>query len=534
MAAWRDGRCSGPDVALVTARGASSSCAPVTTAGTVKRFNLTRLRGTHRIPRLPPMNDAPGNGLPDVSQFLPRELVTELLAIARAHGAEFSEVYGEHTLSTGFGLDENRIKSSSYALTQGVGVRAIQGEVTAYAYADGFHPDDLREAARVAAQVANRAAPGTAPVPFRVVDVPAPFTVERPVSLAFDEAARVAMLERANDTARAHDPRIREVSASFGDSARSFIVANSDGVWAEDRQFVSRFGVNTLALDGDNRQAGHAVAGGAVNPDYYTTARPPETVAREAAAMAITLLGAKEPEAGSYPVVVAPGWGGVLVHECFGHSMEGDTIRKQTSIRATQEGQQVAAKGVTIVDSGLVPHSRGSFRVDDEGTPAQRTVLVEDGILVGYMWDFLNAKLTGHKSTGNGRRASYRHFPLCRMTNTYIEPGPYTPPELIGSITRGLYCKEMAGGSVNPADGNFSFQVIEAWQIENGKLTYPVRNATLTGNGNDAMLKIDGLGNDLSINGTTGSCGKSGQWKAVGVGQPTVRFTEITVGGTRT
>jgi TldD protein len=221
-----------------------------------------------------------------------------------------------------------------------------------------------------------------------------------------------------------------------------------------------------------------------------------------------------------------------MVHECFGHSMEGDTIRKQTSIRATQKGQQVAAKGVTIVDSGIVPYSRGSYRVDDEGTPAQRTVLVEDGILVGYLWDWLNAKLTGSRPTGNGRRNSYRDFPLCRMTNTYIEPGTATPESLIASVKRGLYCKNLGGGSVNPADGNFSFQVTEAIQIENGKLTYPVRNATLAGNGNDAMLKIDGVANDLKIDGTTGSCGKDGQWKPVGVGQPTVRFTEITVGGT--
>jgi TldD protein len=478
------------------------------------------------------MNDS--SALPDVSRFLPRELAAELLSIARSKGAEFAEVYGEHTLSTGFGLDENRIKSSSYSVTQGVGVRAIQGEVTAYAYADGFDAADLREAARVAAQVANAASANGAPIAFRAVDAKAPFVVDRPVSLALDEVKRVSMLNLANDTARAHDSRIREVSASFGDAARSFIVAKSDGVWAEDRQFVSRLGVSVLALEGDNRQSGFAVAGGAVNPEHYLTEHTPDQVAVKAASMAITLLGAKDPEAGAYPVVVGPGWGGVLVHECFGHSMEGDTIRKQTSIRATQMGQDVASKGVTIVDSGLVPWSRGSFRIDDEGTPAQRTVLVEDGKLVGYMWDFLNAKLTGNRSTGNGRRSSYRHFPLCRMTNTYIEPGPHSPADLIAPIKRGLYCKELAGGSVNPADGNFSFQVTEAWQIENGKLTYPVKNATLTGNGNDAMLKIDGLGNDLEINGAIGSCGKSGQWKAVGVGQPTVRFTEITVGGTAT
>ena len=267
---------------------------------------------------------------------------------------------------------------------------------------------------------------------------------------------------------------------------------------------------------------------------YYERERTPEEIATEAAGTAITLLGAREPQAGVYPVVVAPGWGGVMVHECFGHSMEGDTIRKQTSIRARQMGQLVASKGVTIVDSGIVPFSRGSFRVDDEGTPARRTVLVENGILLGYLWDLLNARLTGNLPTGNGRRSSYRAVPLCRMTNTYIEPGPHAPGDLIADVKRGLYCKSLGGGSVNPADGNFSFQVTEAHRIVDGKLDEPVRNATLTGNGNDAMLKIDAVANDLEIDGSTGSCGKDGQWKPVGVGQPTVRFREITVGGTST
>jgi len=325
---------------------------------------------------------------------------------------------------------------------------------------------------------------------------------------------------------------VREVSVSLGTSAKSFLVANSDGVWAEDRTHLSRLVVSALALDGDQRQESFGAAGGCVEAGYYATQRTPEAVAREAAASAVLLLSAREPEAGSYPVVVCNGWGGVMVHECFGHSMEGDTIRRKTSIRATQMGQQVAARGVTIVDSGLVPYSRGSFRVDDEGTPAQRTELVRDGVLVGYLWDRLNARLTGNAPTGNGRRSSYRDYPLCRMTNTYIEPGGVAPEALIADVKRGLYCKQLGGGSVSPADGNFSFQVTEGWQIENGKLTHPVRNATLTGNGNDAMLKIDGVGSDLAIDGTTGSCGKDGQWKPVGVGQPTVRFTGITVGGT--
>jgi len=471
---------------------------------------------------------------PALSARLPRELVEELLHLARSSGADFAEVFGEYSVHTSFQLEERRLRTSSYQVLQGVGIRAIAGEQTGYAYADGFAPGDLREAARVAARIAREGSTNGAPIAFRVVDVKPPFTLEHPAPVSLDEAAKIALIRRADDRARGHDPRIHEVWVSLADASKNLLVANSDGLWAEDQTYLTRFSVTALALEGRERQSSFAAAGGCVDADYFETVRTPETVAGEAAESAVTLLHAREPEAGAYPVVVAPGWGGVMVHECFGHSMEGDSIRRQTSIRATQMGQPVAAKGVTIVDSGLVPNSRGSFRVDDEGTPAQRTVLVEDGVLVGYMWDLLNARLTGNRPTGNGRRSSYREFPLCRMTNTYIEPGPHSPESLIGEVRRGLYCKTLGGGSVNPADGNFSFQVTEAVRIENGRLTEPVRNATLAGNGNDAMLKIDAVGNDLEIDGTTGSCGKDGQWKPVGVGQPTVRFTAITVGGTAT
>jgi TldD protein len=471
---------------------------------------------------------------PELSGLVPRELAAELLALARASGAEFAEVYAEHAVASAFALEERRIRSSEYSLIQGVGVRAIHGEQTGYAYADGFDPGDLREAARVAGRIARDGPPGGPPHVFAVVDAPAPFALRRPVSLALDESSKVEMLRRADDAARGHDGRVHEVSAALTDSAKRFLVANSDGLWAEERQYLARLAVTAFATEGDVRQQGFAAGGGSVEAAYFEGPRTPEQVAREAAAVAVLLLRAEEPAAGSYPVVIGPGWGGVLVHECFGHGMEGDVIRKGSSIRATQRGQLVAAKGVTIVDSGVVPFSRGSFRVDDEGTPGQRTVLVEDGVLVGYLWDLLNARLTGHRPTGNGRRSSYRHFPLCRMTNTFIEAGPHPADELVATVKRGLYCKNLGSGSVNPADGNFSFQATEAWRIEDGRLAAPVRNATLTGNGNDAMLKIDGVGSDLAIEGGTGSCGKEGQWKPVGVGQPTVRFTGITVGGTRT
>ena len=464
---------------------------------------------------------------------LPRELAARLLALARAGGAEFAEVYAERTLHTSFALDERRLKRSSISIQQGVGVRAIRGAETGYAYADGFEPADLETAARAAASIARGGESGAIPS-FRVSDPKAPFTLVSPAPLGLDERAKVALLRRSDDAARSFDGRVREVEVGLADSTKSFVVANSDGLWAEERQFLTRLSVSTLALEGEGRQQGFAAGGGCVNAEYFETQRSPEVIAREAAETAVALLGAREPEAGSYPVVVAPGWGGVMVHECFGHSMEGDGIRRKTSIRADQRGALVASRGVTIVDSGIIPYSRGSFRIDDEGTAAQRTVLVEDGILVGYLWDLLNARLMKEAPTGNGRRASYRDVPLCRMTNTYIEGGSATPDELISSVKRGLYCKSLGGGSVNPADGNFSFTVTEARAIEDGKLTHTVRNATLTGNGNDAMLKIDGVANDLIVDGTTGSCGKNGQWKPCGVGQPTVRFSAITVGGTAT
>ncbi|HEY2956480.1 MAG TPA: TldD/PmbA family protein [Candidatus Eisenbacteria bacterium] len=480
------------------------------------------------------MNTASNLALPDLETALPQELAAELIEIARSKGAEFAEVFGEHSVHTSFAYEENRLKTSAYSVNQGLGVRAVIGDQTGYAYADGFSPDDLREAARVAARIARGAAGNGKPRAFRVVDAPWPFRLERPAPLALDEAGKIALVERANHAARGHDARIHEVWVTLADSSKSFVVANSDGLWAADRQFLTRLTVSALAIQGAERQEGYSTGGGSVEAGYFESERNPEEIANEAAATAVTLLGAREPEAGAYPVVVSPGWGGVMVHECFGHSMEGDTIRKQTSIRARQMGQLVASKGVTIVDSGIVPHSRGSFRVDDEGTPAQRTVLVEDGILTGYLWDLLNARLTGNRPTGNGRRSSYRDVPICRMTNTYIEAGTHPPQDLIADVKRGLYCKSLGGGSVNPADGNFSFQVTEAYRIVNGKLAEPVRNATLTGNGNDAMLKIDAVANDLEIDGSTGSCGKDGQWKPVGVGQPTVRFRAITVGGTST
>lgn len=470
--------------------------------------------------------------LPSIETFLGRDQVAELLRIALSKGGEFAEVYGEYTLNTSFNLDEGSLKEAQYGVLQGVGIRVITGEQTGYAYADEFGMEALREAAGVAAAVARSNA-AASPQAFKVSDVVPPFVLTSPAPLASSEEQRIALVRRVDQAARGYDPRIRQVFGAMQDSAKSILVANSEGLWVTDRQFVSRLLCNAIAIDGTNRQSASSTSGGQVNADYFETEKTPEDVGRDAASGAIALLGAVEPRAGSYPVVLAPGWGGVLVHECFGHSLEGDGIRKKSSIRAFQLGEKVCADVVDIYDDGTIPGSRGSFKVDDEGTPSQKTHVVEKGVLKGYLWDRLNAQLTGHRSTGNGRRNSYRDFPIPRMTNTYIAAGQDDPGALTAAVRDGLYCKRLAGGSVNPADGSFSFVVVEAYQIENGRLGACVKGATLTGNAAEAMLLVDGVGNDLVIDGTRGTCGKDGQWKPVGVGQPTVRFSEMTVGGTR-
>jgi TldD protein len=469
-------------------------------------------------------------GLPDLGTLLPNDALDELIKAALSKGGQFAEVYAEYAIDSSFELDEQKLKNVVYGIRQGVGIRVISGERTGYAYADHFDLEELKEVASVAARIVREEAQ-TEPVPVRTRDFQPPFVLRNPAPLGSTEAVKIERMFRADQAARDYDRRIRQVSVGYGDEAKAILVANSEGLMVEDRQYVSRLRVVPLAVEGSARQSSRRDAGGSVDEDYFDKVSP-ESLGREAAAEAVKLLSASDAKAGSYPVVVGPGWGGVLVHECFGHTLEADAVRKGTSLRATQMGARVASDNVTIVDSALVPFSRGSFKVDDEGTPAQKHVVVENGVLTGYLYDKLNAKLMGAESTGNGRRQSYRHYPLPRMTNTYIDSGDCTPEEIIASTKSGLYCKMLGGGSVNPASGNFSFRVTLAYLIEDGKITAPVKGVTLTGNGADAMMRISMVADDLDINGMTGTCGKGGQSKAVGVGQPTVKFSELTVGGT--
>ncbi len=480
----------------------------------------------------PALAEAAESQLPPVTSFLRQDQVQELLKVALSKGAEFAEIYGEYTINTAFVLDENELRQAQYGILSGVGVRVLSGEITGYAYADDYDMASLKEAARVAASVAASGAAGK-PMAFAVSPAKAPFVLTRPAPLFTGEIEKIERCQRANQAARAKDPRIQQVQVTMADTAKAILVANSEGLWAEDRQFISSLVCVPTAIDGTNRQTGIGIGGGAVELDYFEKVNTPEMIANDAADTAIALLGAVDARAGSYPVIINCGWGGVLVHECFGHSLEGDGIRKKTSIREKQFGQKVCADIVDIYDDSTVPNCRGSFKVDDEGAASRKSHVVEKGVLRGYLWDRLNAKLTGNTSTGNGRRNSYRDYPIPRMTNTYIGAGTSDPQGLIGSVKNGLFCKSLGGGSVNPADGNFSFVVQEAYLIEGGKLTSAVKGATLTGNAADAMLRVEGLGNDLKIDTTRGTCGKDGQFKPVGVGQPTVLFSEITVGGTR-
>jgi TldD protein len=474
----------------------------------------------------------------DLTELLPRKRMSELLDRALARGGNFAEVYAEYTLNTNLAVDQAKLSTIEYGVLSGVGIRVLAGDQIGYAYADDYDFENLKRAADVAAAIAAGGKSGGVK-PFAVSAARAPFTLQTPAPLAMSESKKIELIQRADATARAVDRRVTQVTATWADLAKRILVANSDGVYDGDDQFISRLTVQALATETGKRNQGFGSMGGMQEAAAYT----PEAVdatAKQAAETAVKLLSAVEPRAGTYPVVIAPGWGGVLVHECFGHSLEGDGIRKKTSIRASQLGQKVAADGVNIFDDGTVMNGRGSFKIDDEGTPSRKNQVVKDGVLVGYLWDRLNlqfadkALTTGASLTGNARRQSYREYPIPRMTNTYIGNGTGDPQAIIADVKDGIYCADMQGGSVNPADGSFSFACTLSYKIEGGKITQPVKNVTLSGNGTDAMLRIDALGNDLTFERGRGSCGKQGQFKPVGVGQPTVRFTGFTVGGSRT
>jgi TldD protein len=452
-----------------------------------------------------------------------------LLSLALGRGGDFADLYFEFHRSSSLLLEEGIIRTGSAGVTCGLGVRVVSGERTGYA-----HTDDLSWAAMArAAETAAHIASSSREVPPQAVSA-APF--ERRyggAALSLDVAARIALLERADRAARAYDPRIEKVVATLSEEVKHVRIANSAGVLAEDVQPLFSIRVSAIAADKGVRREGGAGGGGRMGTEFFE-GRSPEHFAREAARMAVTMLGAVEAPAGPMPVVLAPGWPGILLHEAIGHGLEGDFNRKGTSAFSGRIGQRVAAPGVTVVDDGSLENRRGSLNIDDEGNVPGRTVLIEDGILRGYMQDRLNSGLMGMGATGNGRRQSYGSIPLPRMTNTFMLAGQDDPDEIVRSVDRGIYAKHFGGGQVDITSGKFVFSATEAYLIEGGRIGPPVVGATLIGNGPDVLTKVTRIGHDLRLDEGVGVCSKAGQNVPVGVGLPTILVSEITVGGTRT
>jgi TldD protein len=452
-----------------------------------------------------------------------------LLSVAMSRGGTFADLYFQHQRTSSLLLEEGILRTASAGVTCGLGVRVVSGERTGYAYTDDLSWGAMARAAETAAHIASdaRTLPPQ-PVAASPVDRRYGETTVGVLSLA----DRIALVERAERAARGYDPRIDKVIVTLSDETKQVRIANSAGVLVEDVQPLFSIRVSVIAADKGVRREGSAGGGGRVGPEFFEE-KPPEHFAREAARMAVTLLGAVEAPAGAMPVVLGPGWPGILLHEAVGHGLEGDFNRKGTSAFSGRIGQRVAAKGVTVVDDGSIPDRRGSLNVDDEGNVPGRTVLIEDGILRGYLQDRLNSGLMKMAATGNGRRQGYGSIPMPRMTNTFMLAGQDDPQDILRSVKRGLYAKHFGGGQVDITSGKFVFSATEAYMIEDGMVGAPVVGATLIGNGPDVLTKVTRIGHDLKLDEGVGVCQKGGQSVPVGVGLPTILVSEITVGGTR-
>jgi TldD protein len=470
---------------------------------------------------------------------LSERLMERCLGEALSAGGEFADLYFEAVTSTSLAMDEGIVKTAAQGVSVGCGVRVLSGERTGFAYTDDLRPERLLKAARTAALIAS--GPQTTRVAgFRHTDATGrPQLYPIAGSSDAEIGAKLELIARADRAARAFDPRIVQVRAGLNDELRRILVAASDGTFASDTQPLARLNVAVIAKDEHSSARGSSGGGGRVTLDFFTSARgpgetdkSPEHFATEAARTAVLQLGAVAAPAGEMEVVLGPGWPGVLLHEAVGHGLEADFNRKKTSAFAGLIGQQVASSKVTVVDNGTMPGRRGSLNVDDEGNPTQETVLIENGILRGYLSDKLSAKLMNMPNTGSGRRESYQAIPMPRMTNTYMLAGDDEPSDIIRSVKRGLYAVNFGGGQVDITTGKFVFSASEAYLIEDGKVTAPVKGATLIGNGPESLKYVSMVGNDLALDEGIGTCGKNGQSVPVGVGMPTVKLDRMTVGGT--
>jgi TldD protein len=461
---------------------------------------------------------------------LTEQLLERCLGEALSAGGDYADLYFESVEATALGVDEQIVKSASQGTSAGCGIRVLSGERTGYAYTDNLSADRLLHAARTAALIAN--GPAKTPAQGFVETKSAELY---PVPLGgfnLNLAARLDLIQRADRAARAYDKRIVQVRAGYAEELKRILIAASDGVLASDTQPLSRLNVSVIAQDGATTTRGSAGGGGRAGLEQFVGRKGPEELAQEAARGAILQLNAVAAPAGEMEVVLGPGWPGILLHEAIGHGLEADFNRKGTSAFAGLIGQKVASEKVTVVDNGTLAGRRGSLNVDDEGTATQETVLIENGILRGYMTDKLSARLMGMANTGSGRRENYQSIPIPRMRNTYMLAGEDAPEDILRSVKRGLYAVNFGGGQVDITNGKFVFSASEAYLIEDGKVTAPVRDATLIGSGPEALKYVSMVGNDLELDLGIGTCGKEGQSVPVGVGMPTIKLDKMTVGGT--
>ena len=460
--------------------------------------------------------------------------VADTLASIMTRDIDYADLYFQSSWHESLVLEDSIIKDGSFNIDRGVGVRAISGEKTGFAYSDQIQLDGLKQSAIAARGIATQAKNGQVQA-FRRHDNQAYYAADNPLE-NWQKQKKTELLQQLDAYIRTKEPLIQEVSVSLSGVHEQMLVAATDGTYAGDIRPLVRLSISVLAKKGDRRERGSAGGGGRFNYDYFLNEENGQKIAfayaDEAIRQALVNLEAVAAPAGTMPVVLGSGWPGVLLHEAVGHGLEGDFNRKGSSVFSGKIGQQVTSKLCTIVDDGTLKDLRGSLNVDDEGVHGQYNVLIEKGVLKGYMQDKHNAHLMGVAPTGNGRRESYAHLPMPRMTNTYMLPGEHTPEEIIASVKKGIYAPNFGGGQVDITSGKFVFSASEAYLIENGKVTRPIKGATLIGSGIEAMQQVSMVGNDLSIDRGVGVCGKAGQSVPVGVGQPTLKLDALTVGGT--
>ena len=455
--------------------------------------------------------------------------ISRVLASIHEHDVDFADLYFQHACFESWSLEEGIVKAGTFNIDRGVGVRAVSGDRQAFAYSDDVSLPALEEAAAAVRAIGRQGQSASAPL-ARMSDTRRLYPVADPVQ-SLGDAAKVDLLTRLERFARALDPRVVQVMASLAGEHETVLIARSDGLLAADVRPLVRVSITVIVEEHGRREQGHAGGGARLDYAYFGDAQL-LAYARQAVDQALVNLRAKDAPAGTMTVVLGNGWPGILLHEAVGHGLEGDFNRKGTSAFSGRMGERVAARGVTVVDDGTLGERRGSLNLDDEGHPTQRTVLIEDGVLRGYMQDRLNSGLMKTGATGNGRRESFAHLPMPRMTNTIMLPGPHERDEIIASVKKGLYAANFGGGQVDITSGKFVFSAAEAYMIEDGRITYPVKGATLIGNGPDALTRVTMVGNDLQLDGGIGTCGKDGQSVPVGVGQPTLKIEGLTVGGT--